>query len=109
MPEYGVRFEFQNQSLFIFNGAKILHGVTPIHRVKPKGYRYSVVYYSLKGMSQCGSAEEEIEFLKKSKTKAAINRLDRMKNDPEKLKVARAKLEAQRLKATALKKKAEAL
>lgn len=67
-PELGIGFEIANNSLLIFDGQSILHGVTPIKRLTPSAYRYTVVYYTLKGMWNCAPLTEEIARIRKVKT-----------------------------------------
>jgi hypothetical protein len=68
-PEYDIKFECDDNHVVIFDGAEILHGVTPI--IKPEGdencYRYSVVYYSLEQMWKCDGVNEEIKRIRKVK------------------------------------------
>jgi len=68
LPEYDVGFQLPNNSIFLFDGQGILHGVTPITRQTPESYRYSVVYYSLKRMWQCLEIDEELARIRKKKT-----------------------------------------
>jgi hypothetical protein len=60
LPEYGVGFEFNGFELLMFNGAEIVHGVTPMRTFTAGSMRYSVVYYALQGMANCGTPEEEL-------------------------------------------------
>ena len=76
-PEYDVRFECSDNHVVIFDGAEILHGVTPIIRSdSPDSYRYSVVYYSLEQMWKCDSVNEEVERIRKVKKEREFKRLD---------------------------------
>lgn len=68
LPEYGIGFALPNNSVFMFDGQGILHGVTPIKYTSPAGYRYSVVYYTLKRMWQCLEINEEIARVRTEKT-----------------------------------------
>lgn len=67
-PEYGLGFALPNNSILLFDGQSILHGVTPIKYTSPVGYRYSVVYYTLKRMWQCLTINEEIARIRQAKT-----------------------------------------
>ena len=58
-PEFNIGLECADNTAVLFDGQNILHGVTPIDK-KPKGYRYSVVYYSLRQMWNCLPVTEEI-------------------------------------------------
>lgn len=59
-PELGVRFLLENGAVFMFDGQKILHGVSPMEKTSEQGYRYSIVYYSLKAMWRCLTIDEEL-------------------------------------------------
>lgn len=58
-PEFGIGLEAADNTAVLFDGQNILHGVTPI-QANPGGYRYSVVYYSLRQMWNCLPITEEI-------------------------------------------------
>jgi hypothetical protein len=69
MPKHRVAFSFKRPSIILFNGATTLHGVTPLRRTSVRSsYRYTVVYYSLKMMCNCGSRDEELSRIRKVKT-----------------------------------------
>lgn len=59
-PELDARFMFSNNSLAMFDGQSLLHGVTPMQAETEAGYRYSVVFYSLKGLWKCLTVTEEL-------------------------------------------------
>lgn len=60
LPEYDIAFRIQNNTLVLFDGQKVLHGVSKIVKSNPRGYRYSIVYYSMKELWKCLTKEEEI-------------------------------------------------
>lgn len=60
LPEFNASFLIEDHSFFLFDGQALLHGVTPMKLLNKNGYRYSVVYYSRRGMGKCGTAEEEM-------------------------------------------------
>jgi len=60
MPEYGVMCEVKDKSIFYFDGQSILHGVTPITKLRADSRRFSIVYYSLRAMWNCAPLREEI-------------------------------------------------
>lgn len=68
VPEYGVGFKLPNNSIFLFDGQSILHGVTPIRHTSPESHRYSIVYYSLKRMWQCLEIDDELARVRQRKT-----------------------------------------
>lgn len=87
IPEYDVGLKISNGSIVIFDGQKIVHGVTPIQRTSPNAYRYTLVYYTLLQMWQCLTPEKELERVKMVKTKRTESRLARLKGEiPNKIK-----------------------
>lgn len=68
VPEYDVAFELPNNSLLMFDGQSLLHGVTPIGLHTENSYRYSIVFYSLLQMWHCLPIDEEMLRLKKRRT-----------------------------------------
>ncbi len=76
-PEFDIKFECDDDHVVIFDGAQILHGVTPI--IKPEGdencYRYSVVYYSLEQMWNCENVNEEVKRIRKVKKEREFKRI----------------------------------
>lgn len=61
LPEFDAAFYLDNMTYILFDGQAILHGVTPLIRKTSRAYRYSVVYYALNGMTQCGTPQEEVQ------------------------------------------------
>ena len=86
LPEYDLGVELKNNSLFMFDGQGILHGVTPIKYASPLSYRYSVVYYSLKNIWQCLEVTEELARVRKKKTEREKIRHNMPKEHREYLK-----------------------
>lgn len=60
VPEYDMAFALRDNSLFMFDGQNILHGVTPIRKKREDAFRYSIVYYSLRQMWNCLPVDDEI-------------------------------------------------
>jgi hypothetical protein len=66
IPEYGLALSCRHGHVVIFNGFRLVHGVTPLTAVRPAragrpgGYRYSVVYYALRGMKDCATFADEL-------------------------------------------------
>lgn len=85
-PEFDVKFECDDNHVVIFDGAKILHGVTPI--IKPEGdencYRYSVVYYSLEQMWNCDHVNEEVKRIRRVKKEREFSRINRPESGDQK-------------------------
>lgn len=74
VPELRLAFSFQRPAIIFFDGQSLLHGVTKI--VRPSmGYRYSIVFYSLRQMCKCLAAGQEIERLKEVRTLREKRRL----------------------------------
>ena len=76
IPEIDISLEVADNSLTIFDGQDLLHGVSPIEYIHEESYRYSVVYYSLERMWQCMTVGEEISRIRSKKMTREINRLD---------------------------------
>ena len=76
IPELDISLEVADNSLTIFDGQDLLHGVSPIEYRHEQSYRYSVVYYSLERMWQCMTVDEEIARIRTKKMEREINRLD---------------------------------
>ncbi|MDP2654884.1 MAG: hypothetical protein Q8Q08_12760, partial [Candidatus Omnitrophota bacterium] len=76
-PEYGIGFELKHNSLLMFDGQDILHGVKPIRRLTPDVMRYSIVYYSLRKLWQCQPVNEEIARIRRVKTVRELKRRKR--------------------------------
>ncbi len=68
LPEYGIGLELRNNSILMFDGQSILHGVTPITYTSPQAHRFSIVYYSLKQMWKCLNMTEELARIRNRKT-----------------------------------------
>lgn len=68
VPEYGLGFELKHNSLFMFDGQSLLHGVTPIKRLTKNAFRYSIVYYSLREMWNCLPITDELLRIRRVKT-----------------------------------------
>tara|TARA_Y100001973_G_scaffold58957_1_gene86803 strand:- start:394 stop:1275 length:882 start_codon:yes stop_codon:yes gene_type:complete len=76
IPELDISLEVADNSLTIFDGQDLLHGVSPIEYIHEKSYRYSIVYYSLERMWQCMTVDEEIARIRSKKMQREINRID---------------------------------
>lgn len=48
IPEYELTLPCNNGDVLFFPGMHVLHGVTPMEKSLPSGYRFSAVYYSIK-------------------------------------------------------------
>lgn len=74
-PEFGVGFECADNTVILFDGQNILHGVTPIQKLSESAYRYSVVYYTLQQIWNCKPIGEEIVFARQNRAKRERNRV----------------------------------
>lgn len=98
-PAYDCAFEIKNNSLHIFDGQNILHGVTPFKKLSPDAYRYTLVYYSLKAMWSCLPFGAELDRIRKRKTEREYRRLkNQSKADIESPPMAEAAIEADTFK-----------
>lgn len=68
LPELDLAFRLADHSLFMFDGQGILHGVSPFRLVRPSGYRYSVVFYSLRQMWRCETRAESVGLAQRRRT-----------------------------------------
>ena len=68
VPQLDVGFEIADSSLLLFDGQGLLHGVTPIKKLRKDAKRYSIVYYSLKQMWNCDTPGEELERIRNRRT-----------------------------------------
>ena len=78
LPEYDIGLEISNKSLLFFDGQSIIHGVTPFKITGREGYRYTMVYYTLKQMWQCKPIGEELARIKSRKTERELKRYHRL-------------------------------
>ncbi len=68
VPEYDVGFELKDNSLLMFDGQQILHGVTPIIKKSPEAYRFSMVYYSMRNIWLCEEPKAEAKRVQQRRT-----------------------------------------
>lgn len=85
LPEYDCKFYLPNNSIFMFDGQGIIHGVTPIKYTSQSGYRFSIVYYTLKRMWQCLEIEEEIKRVNEKKTVRERTRMNNPMTEEDRL------------------------
>lgn len=67
-PEYDFTYEARDGWVSFFPGYKYVHGVTPMTPKTDDAYRYSVVYYALRGMKDCFTYAVESAKAKESRT-----------------------------------------
>jgi len=78
IPEYNIGLEIANNSILLFDGQKILHGVTPFKLMSKHAYRYSIVYYTLQQMWKCEPITKELARIKTERTTLERKRLLRL-------------------------------
>ena len=69
VPEFDIGLQCADDTMVMFDGQKILHGVTPIHHYSDKAYRYSIVYYTLQQMWKCEEISDEIAKIRNRRMK----------------------------------------
>lgn len=77
LPEYDCGLEIADNSILLFDGQEILHGVTPFKLGSEDGYRYTAVYYSLRRMWDCLTVTDEIARIRGVKTKREKKRAEK--------------------------------
>lgn len=83
MPEYGITIECRDGWVLFFPGYRYLHGVTPISHVTKDAYRYSVVYYCLRGMKDCFTYAVEQAEARVKRTAREVGLASAVKGDTE--------------------------
>jgi hypothetical protein len=68
VPEFNLKFAIADNSLLMFDGQKLLHGVTPILGEGRGAYRFTVVYYSRREMWQCLPLGAEVARIRQART-----------------------------------------
>lgn len=59
LPEYNTVFPCADGDVTWFYGRGLVHGVTPLTPKRKDAYRYSLVFYALKGLVNCATYAEE--------------------------------------------------
>jgi len=86
IPEFDMGIELKNNSLFMFDGQGLLHGVTPIFKKTARAVRYSIVYYSMRQMWNCLPITDELIRIRKKKAERETKRLERLKQQEQGIK-----------------------
>lgn len=68
LPEYDLVIPCQDSTVTFFLGKNLVHGVTPIQQKQPDGYRFSIVYYALRGMKDCYTHAKETAYGRQKRT-----------------------------------------
>jgi len=72
IPEYDAVIACRDGYAVFFPGHDLVHGVTPMRPRTQDAYRYSVVYYALRGMKDCHTAAEETAYARRRRTEREI-------------------------------------
>ncbi len=81
--EYEVTIDCRDGWVVFFPGYRLLHGVTPIAHVAKDAYRYTVVYYCLRGMKDCFTYAVEQAEARKKRTAREVGLASAVKGDTE--------------------------
>lgn len=92
VPEYDCAFELKDNSLLMFDGQNLLHGVTPIKKKHKDSHRFSIVFYSMQKMWNCLPPEQEIERIRKIRQEREFRRLEKM-DEADKIKATEGEIE----------------
>lgn len=68
VPEYDLVVPCRDGWAVFFPGQQLVHGVTPMRQTAVDGYRYSIVYYSLRGLKDCFTAAVEAGYARRRRT-----------------------------------------
>lgn len=68
VPEYDLVLPCRDGWGVFFPGYELVHGVTPMRPTRPDGYRFSLVYYALRGMQDCFTYAVEREHARTRRT-----------------------------------------
>lgn len=79
IPELNITLECADNTVVLFDGQSILHGVTQIDNRFADSYRYTVVYYTLQQMWNCLPLQDEIKRIRQVHGKRERNRSEERK------------------------------
>lgn len=79
VPEYDLVVDCRDGDVVFFPGWDLLHGVTPMQRLEPGGYRVSAVYYPVKSMGRCLPWHEELAYGRQSRSQAESDLIERQR------------------------------
>jgi hypothetical protein len=83
VPEYDLVIPCRDGWGVFFAGYKLVHGVTPMQPTRPDGYRFSLVYYALRGMQDCFTYAVEREYARTRRTQREQGIARKLKDDPD--------------------------
>ncbi len=61
LPEYGITIKNDDNSVLIFKGVDVYHGVTPAKFLTEEAYRYTCVFYAVKGLDKASDYESYLK------------------------------------------------
>ncbi len=76
IPEYNLTCACRDGWVTFFLGQALVHGVTPMVPIRRDAYRYSVVYYAMKGMKDCFTVAVEQERARTTRSEREIHMVD---------------------------------
>lgn len=76
LPAYNIKLEIADNTLTVFDGQSILHGVTSFEKEASNGYRYTIVYFSLEQMWKCETVTNELIQTRARKKQRELNRIN---------------------------------
>jgi hypothetical protein len=79
IPEYDLTLACRDGQVVYFDGHDLLHGVTPIRKLRPDAYRITAVYYTIATMRHCLDADAELERSRASRTSAEDDQIERQR------------------------------
>lgn len=82
IPEYDVVIGCRDGWAVFFPGHDLVHGVTPMRPRVKDAYRYSIVYYALRGMKDCHTAAEETAYARRRRTEREIQMAAKTSKEP---------------------------
>lgn len=68
IPEYDLVVPCQDSYALFFKGKEFVHGVTPMTKKQEDGYRFSIVFYALRGMKDCYTHAVETQYGQKKRS-----------------------------------------
>ncbi len=61
IPALNLSLGIEDDTFVMFDGQSLLHGVAPIKKTSKFGRRFSIVYYAIEAMKNCGTYDEELK------------------------------------------------
>jgi hypothetical protein len=76
IPEYDLTCSCRDGWVTFFLGQALVHGVTPMRPIRRDAYRYSIVYYAMKGMKDCFTVAVEQARARSTRSEREIHMVD---------------------------------